>query len=147
MVAALTATDADLKTRPNSNSTYHATASDIFYQGGGMGGVTATGLLTPWNDTSTTQWQGVCVRTTGTTAARDLIEVDISGLILTHVPVASAVAASVGERVFCTTDNIGADLALTATSLAIGVIIRWVSATDCDVRLFTPTEANAMVDS
>jgi hypothetical protein len=143
----LTATAGDLKTRPPGASTYAGTTSDIFYQGGLVGVVTATGLALPWRDTATDQFQGVCIRTTSSDglAALGEVDVDVRGVVITNIPIASAVQASVGERVYCTTDNVEADCALTATSLAIGTIIYWRTAADCDIQLFTPQEANAIV--
>lgn len=122
-------------------------ADEIF--AGALVGVTAAGFLAPWNNIATTRFVGIALENvTGDTSASIPVECrcDTEGRTLLSVAVASAVQASVGAQVFSTTDNV-ADFALTATSPAIGWIKRFVSATDCDVVLYSTTEASAEIGS
>lgn len=72
--------------------------------------------------------------------------VDTSGVILMHVPVTGAAQAYVGDLVYCTTDNPAADLTRTDPGVGaepVGWMVRYRSASDCDVQLFTPAEFKA----
>ena len=66
-------------------------------------------------------------------------------MIIKHIPIASAVQGSVGLEVYSTTDNVLADCVLDggATSRGIGIIIRFVSAADCDIQLYSHAEWSA----
>ena len=123
---------------------YLVVDADIVYAGA-LVGVSAAGFLIPWDNTATSRFVGIALdQVTGDTSADIPVEVacDTEGRTLLSVAVASAVQGSVGAQVFSTTDNV-ADLALTATSPAIGWIKRFVSASDCDVVLYSTTEASA----
>lgn len=69
--------------------------------------------------------------------------VDERGLIVTIPTCAGSPAQSkVGDKVYCTTSNIFADATLTrpSTNPPVGILVAYRSATDMDVRLFTPGE-------
>ena len=147
-MAALSA-DTTLTSRERGRSRYKiddAGAVTIF-AGGLVGLVAATGLITPWNNVATTQFLGLALEgAVSTSGASPQTEVRVAedGAIVTGAAVTSAVQANVGDEVFCTTDNTQA-MALTATSKAVGTLVAFRTASDCDVRLYTPAEfaANA----
>ena len=71
------------------------------------------------------------------------VDVDTSGVILTHLDSidGTPTQAKVGALVFCPdsdTDNI--DMQASGNTNAIGILYRFRTATDCDVKLFTPME-------
>ncbi len=71
------------------------------------------------------------------------VGVDTSGVILTKLDTidGTPTQAKVGALVYCPdsdTDNI--DMQASGNTNAIGVLWRFRSATDCDVKLFTPME-------
>ena len=106
---------------------------------GGLIGLTAAGFAVPWDNVATTTFLGMCLED-ALEPADDVCKVNDEGLIITNIPIASGLQTSVGAEVFCTTDNVLTDCALTATSLSIGVILRFRSAADMDIQLYTPTE-------
>lgn len=67
------------------------------------------------------------------------VYVDASGPVICNIPVASSTV--VGAYVYCPDSDLGNATITQPTTLApIGIIVGWRSATDCDVRLFTPVE-------
>lgn len=106
----------------------------------------ASGRAARWADTASFKFLGVALQQVlGNTSASPVPEVvvDASGPILENVPVTGVTAVTdQGAKVYCTSDNPGADLTLTPTTnvKAIGVIVRWRTSTRCDVKLFTPEE-------
>lgn len=137
----------DLTTAPRGGKeSYVVGASTDIYQGA-LVGISAAGFLIPFDNTATTRFVGIADESVSTAAGETAeCRCDSSGRTLLSVPVASAVQGSVGAQVFSTTDNT-ADLALTATSPPIGWIKRFVTASNCDVVLFTTTEASAEIGS
>ena len=157
-MAALSATPAPtLKDKPRGRGSYIVTNAATVYPTGGVG-VTSAGRLSPWSDTADLLWKGVCLGGTtrntsanaggkvlGDTSASPPYEADVdeNGKCLVAVAVAGASAQTDIDRlVFCSTDNIAADLSLTATVNVgpIGRITRFRSSTSFDVELFTPAE-------
>lgn len=65
--------------------------------------------------------------------------VDASGPKVIGIPVASSTV--IGAYVYCDdSDLANATVSQPTTDAPIGVIVGWRSATDCDVKLFTPAE-------
>lgn len=78
------------------------------------------------------------------------VVVDTSGVILMHLDsvAGTPTAAKVGDLVYSVDSDI-ASISMTDTTgdgIAIGVLWRFRSANDVDVKLFTPTEWKARVD-
>ena len=65
--------------------------------------------------------------------------IDMSGAVLKSIPVASATVA--GVYVYCNDSDLdNATITQPSTDDPIGMIVRFGSASDCDVKLFSPTE-------
>lgn len=108
----------------------------------GLVGFNAAGFAVPWDDAAATMFGGVATKNSTSVAGaspKTRAHLDISGKIIRGIPVASAVQGSIGDQVYCTTDNVAVDCVLdaAATSRGIGVIIRWGSATDVDIKLYS----------
>lgn len=67
------------------------------------------------------------------------VYVDCSGALLTNVAVASSTV--IGAHVYCDDSDLD-NMTITQPGAdhPIGIIVGWRSATDCDVKLYTPTE-------
>lgn len=137
------------KTRARGASSFIVKNSTTLYAGS-LVGTDANGYLDNWADTAGLKFEGRLLHgAVGNTSATPKVEgrVDTSGPILQGVPVSGAsTIACVNAVVYCTTGNTD-DLTLTATSNVgpVGRIVRWNSATDCEVQLLTPTEAKASI--
>jgi len=147
-MAALAA-DRTFESHPTGRNQYEILVSDICYAGS-LVGLSAAGFLHPWDDVATTVFVGVALEQAAGASASPAgtdtkCPVHDEGMIIKNIPIASAVQASVGLDVHCTTDNVLADCVLDggATSRAIGRIIRWVSAADCDIQLYSAQEWQA----
>ncbi len=81
---------------------------------------------------------------TGTTALDVEAAVDISGLILKGVPIASNSAANVGNLVYASDENTFTTVA-TPGGAAIGWVTRFLTSTTGDLRIFTPGEYRAHI--
>lgn len=81
---------------------------------------------------------------TGSTALDVEAAVDISGVILEQVSVASSSDANIGNLVYATDEN---TLTMTATpgAAAIGWLTKFFSGTNANVHLFTPGEYRAHI--
>lgn len=146
-MAVLTA-GVNVETRDRGATSYRIDdAGSITVFAGALVGLDASsGLAIRWNNNLTTRFIGLAKETRTSTSGALLqtsVPVDTEGPNIIGIPIASAVAGSVGEKVFCTTDNVKVDCKLAGTSGSIGVIIAVRSATDCDIRLYTPTEWRA----
>ncbi len=142
-MAALSADGPQLDHRPNSGSdSYEMTTSTTIYAHSFVG-VTAGGFCVPWADTANYEFLGIAREGIATGASLgsppERCKVDTSGPILKNVAVANTTQASVGEYVYCDTDN-PADLDTAASTNVgpIGRVINFVSASDCDVEILTP---------
>lgn len=138
------------KTRPRSGRDAYIIADGVSIPIGAFV-QTQNGYLNHWDETG--EFQGVLIGGddrlgdgvfTGETSDTPPPEgrVDNSGVILMHVATLAGTPtqAKVGDLVFCATSN-PADLTLTdTTNPPIGVLDYFRSATDVDIRLFTPTE-------
>lgn len=137
------------RTRVRGASSFVVKNSTTLYAGS-LVGTDANGYLDNWADTAGLKFEGLLLAgAVGNTSASPKVEgrVNTSGPILMGVPVSGAsTIACVNAMVYSTTGNTD-DLTLTATSNVgpIGRIVRWTSATDCEVRLLLPTEAKASV--
>lgn len=112
-----------------------------------------SGFLNHWTGTSPGQFVGIVLG--GDDRARDGVllgetadtppteaRVDESGVVLMHVAVAGTVTqADVGAYVYCADSDV-ANLTKTVGSnlRPVGRLVRFRSATDCDVELLTPAE-------
>lgn len=164
-MAALSAAIADQVRRDRATTrSYEVKNAQALYRGG-LVGLDVNGLLVPWDDTAITQrFLGVfdgftpaltsgVPTTQGNTSAEPVVRgvVRQDGVELRGVDVAGVSArASVGEPVYATTDNVtpgsgAADLTLTPTAFVkpVGRLVEFRSASDMDVRLFTPEEYHA----
>ena len=145
---AVLAARVNVETRARGATSYRIDDSgSITVFGGALVGLDASsGLAIRWNNNLTTRFIGIAKETrTSTSGAKPqtAVPVDTEGPNVLKIPIASAVAGSVGEKVFCSTDNVKADCKLTGVSGSIGVIIAFRSAADCDIRIYTPTEWRA----
>ena len=146
-MAALSADGPQLDTRPSgvsARSAYAMTTSTTIYANS-LVGVNDAGFVVPWADTANYEFVGLALARSCTRALlsspAEQVRVDTSGVIIRSATVAAAVQGSVGELVYCATDN-PADLVLSGPSNVgpIGHVIRFVSAGVADVQLFTPGE-------
>jgi len=135
-----------LRTEERGKKAFIVKDATQLYGGMLVGTAVADGLLDKWNNVATTKWAGLLEQDVlGATATGVVGRVDTSGKVLKGVPVAGATQAKLLGPVYCTTSNV-ADLTTTApTSLAIGILTGFRSASDCDVQLFTPAEFAAYV--
>ena len=140
-MAALSAAVTTQETRPRAGrSSYVVVSGDTVYAGGFVG-VNDAGFLVPWDDTANYEFVGIALQTVtgdGTLECR----VNEKGDILKGAAVASAAQGSVGELVYCETDN-PADLDLTASTNVgpVGRVVRYGGTSGvADVELFTPAE-------
>lgn len=116
------------------------------YGGQLVGVAAADGLLDLWNNVATTLFMGLVeADVLGNTSATPPVRarVDTSGKVLHGVAVASATQASVGDLVYSATSNVSDLTTVATTSLGIGILTGFRSASDCDVTLFTPIEFKA----
>lgn len=81
---------------------------------------------------------------TGTTALDVDAAVDISGVILEQVPVATSSDANVGNLVYATDENT-LQMGATPGAAAIGWLTKFFSGTNANVKLFTPGEYRAHI--
>ncbi len=132
-----------LPTFPKDRNVYDLLAAQQVW-GGSLVGLTAAGFLVPWDNVATTVFVGVCLED-ALEPTFDVGKVDDSGTIVKNIPIASAAQTNVGDQVHCTTDNILTDAVLDggATSRGVGTIIRFRSATDCDIQLYSHSEFQA----
>jgi len=138
--------DRVLETHPTGRNVYDILTTAEIKAGGLVGLSVATGELMEWGNVATDDFIGVALEgaqgATATPAGSDTTcPVNDEGFIVKNIPIASAAQTDVGLEVYCTTDNILVDAVLDAasTSRAIGRIIRWRSAADCDVELYSAT--------
>lgn len=144
-MAAMTEADTEGITEDPSNYTPEmddGNADTIF--AGGLVGV-AAGFAVPWSDSATIELLGqATANSTSVSGAspKTRAQVDIRGVIIRGIPIASAIQTSVGLQVHCTTDNVFADCVLdaAATSRGVGIIIRFGTAADCDIKLYSMGE-------
>jgi len=135
---------------PRGRNVYDLVGSAQVWAGSLVGIVAASGLMQAWADTATDIFVGIALENAlegaqiGNSPTRtvDVVPVNDEGFIKKNIPVASAAQTDVGKEVYCTTDNIEADCVLDAgaTSRAIGRIIRWRSAADVDVEIYSAAE-------
>lgn len=138
-----------LKTRPRSGSDSFPIADGVTIGVGALVQLQA-GYLNHWDETG--RFLGVLAG--GTARAGDSVLVgetsdsmppegivDTSGPTIMHVAVAgTATQAKVGDLVYCA-DSDTANFTLTdTTNPPVGFLVRYRSASDCDVQLFTPAE-------
>ena len=139
-------------TRARSQQSYVVENAAVIYHGALVGLDIVTGRLQPWNsDSVSLKFRGVATpqddSVTGVAGTTVECPVDEGGMILHNVGVTGASAqANVGDLVYATDDN---TLTLTATTNvgAIGEVVRYITGTSCDVRLWTPAEYRAQEDS
>jgi hypothetical protein len=139
------------KTAPRGSGSYIIADGVTVYEGMLAGLV--SGYLNHWDDGSTSTFlgqiqggddrarDGVIIGETSDTPPPEA-RVDESGVKLMHLTVlGTPTQAKVGNKVYCATSNI-ADITLNSSGKnhAIGIMTRYRSSTDQDVRLFTPTE-------
>jgi len=120
-------------------------ADGVTFFAGGLVGTNAAGFLAKWADTAGHKFEGVCLEGAVGDGSTIWARVDVSGLELLNVAVASAVQGSLNSLVHCTTDN-AADFSLVAGSnvKAVGRVSKFRSAGYADVLLYTPQEHDAL---
>jgi hypothetical protein len=132
-----------------ANSTFdiQATNTSVFYAGSFVMYSSTTGYGVIPADTSGFLWGGICQRqVTGDTSATPVPRVEIvrGPMILRDYPVTGATAITdQGDQVYCT-DNSTLDKSSTSNTKPVGEILRWNSATKCDVLLYAPEASRAM---
>lgn len=116
---------------------------------GTLVGTNAAGYAVAWTGgTSTDRFWGIAQQTvTGDVSENIVVRLDTSGPTAASVPVTGASSvAVVNSLVYAGGEDIGSDLTLTPTTApAVGRLVYWRSATDCDVEFFTPAEHEAKV--
>lgn len=130
-------------TMPRGAHTVKVKDSTQLYGGAIVGVADADGLLDNWDNVATKRLAGLLREDVlGDTSATDpphgkvLEGVRLKGVAVAGTPT----QAKLFELVYSQTGNVG-DLTMTAaTSKAIGILIGFRSASDCDVSLFTPEE-------
>jgi len=136
------------RTEERGKKAFNVTNAVQIYGGMLVGLSAAGGRLQLWDNVATTIFVGLAEEDAlGNTSATPEVRcrVDTSGKVLKGVAVASATQASVGDVVYSQDSNVASLTTVAATSRAIGIIIGYRSASDCDVQLFTPTEFAAYV--
>lgn len=120
-------------------------AQQIF--SGALCAVDGNGFIQNWADTAGFNFAGMAMTgVTGDTAVSPDVEVKLntSGPIVKEVAVTGATGiGDVGDLCFATDENTY-NLAVSTNVKAVGVVTRYYSGTDCDVRLFTPAEYQAL---
>ncbi len=143
-----------IETRPSAGRDSFAIADGVTVAAGTLAQLQA-GFLNHWDDSgSNDNFLGIVIggkdrasdgiiigETSDTPDPRAFV--DTSGVILMHLDSidGTPVQANVGAVVYCPdsdTDNI--DLQASGNTNAIGVLWNFRTATDCDVKLFTPAE-------
>lgn len=135
-------------------NSYIVKNSTVIYPGALVGIDPNSGYLQNWQQSSGTlrftglamaNPTGTATSITGSTSASPPVEcaVNESGVILEAIAVTGAVQTSVGKPVFATDEN---TFTMTQTTNvgAVGFLKRFVSASNCDVQLWTPAEYNAL---
>jgi len=148
--------------RDRGRNAYIVKTSEVIYPGALVGVDPNSGYLQAWDsDSAAIRFLGLAEprlvpttlgvtpsSVTGNTAATEPPETDVneSGVILESIAVTSAAQTSVGAPVYASDDN---TFTVSATSNvgAIGRLVRFVSASDCDVELFTPAEYMGVDDA
>jgi len=141
------------KTAPNAGTGSYVIKNDVQLYEGQLVQLDANGYLDHYTEATglflgilksgdSRLGDGVIVGATGDAKPPEG-QVDESGVTLMHMAVGSATQASVGDPVYCD-DSDTANLTVTATGAAkkIGYVVRFRTASDCDVRLYTPAEYN-----
>lgn len=132
------------ETSPRAGRASYVVSNGVTIPAGALVALGAGGYLTNLTDTLGYEFVGIALETvTGNTSVSPAVEcrVNIEGLTLKGVAVASLTQANVGDLVYCESNNV-ADMDLTAsTNLdAVGYVSRFISAGLGDVTLFTPAE-------
>jgi hypothetical protein len=114
---------------------------------GALCGVDGNGFVANWADTTGFVFAGTALEpATGDTAASPAVEIKLncSGPVYKKVPVTGSTGQTdCGALVFATDENTF-DLSTTTNVKAVGTVTRYYSGTTCDVRLFTPSEYQAL---
>ena len=134
-MAALSANFTNLETRPRAGrSAYLVGASTTIYAGGFVG-LNSSGHLVPWAGGTANVFVGYahkgCVTAAGETA---YCEVNDGGDILKDLTIASSSQASVGDAVYCGSDNIEDLTTVATTAPKVGTISKY-SASGSEVHL------------
>lgn len=115
--------------------------------GGAIVAITSAGFATNWADTAGNVLAGLAEGpATGDTSATPPTEITIntSGPIVKNVAVVGSTGQTdVGALCFASDENTY-DLSATSNVKAVGAVTRYYSGTNCDVRLFTPAEYQAL---
>lgn len=132
------------ETKPRGRRAVVVKNAEPLYAGALVGVADADGLLSNWDNLATTRFLGLLLENvTGNTSASPPVtgRVDTSGKCLVGVAVAGTpTQAKLEEPVYCADGN-PAGLTMNATtSPAIGKLVRFGTASDCDVQLYTPEE-------
>lgn len=132
------ATDVTVPHRLPGRSVWTLNVGDEVFAGG-LVGQDADGLLIPWDDAAASVFVGIALEGVAQSSTLLTAPVNDAGAIITNIPIASGTQTTVGLRVHCTTDNVLTDCVLDAgaTSRGIGIIIRFRSAGDMDIQLYS----------
>ena len=137
------AANQNVEAMPLGRNVYDLLATQQVWAGG-LCGFDVGGFLIPWDDDAASVFVGLTLES-ALEPVQDVASVHDEGFIKKNIPIASAVQGSVGLEVYCTTDNIEENCVLDAgaTSRAIGTIIRFSSAADCDVQVYSHAQWQA----
>lgn len=140
--------DTPRRTRQRRYNNGHVLTNAVtVYAGSFIGLVRSTGRATKWADTAGLEFLGYAERgAVGDTSASPPVEVEVNeeGQVLEGVTVTGGSAITDnGDFVYAADDGL---LTLTPTVNVgpIGKVLRWRTSTNCDVRLFTPEEYQAL---
>lgn len=137
------------KTRPNSGVGSYVIADGVTLYEGQLVQL-ESGYLNHWDKTGKflgilvggddRAGDGVIIGETSDTPPPEG-RVNESGVVLMHVAVAgSPTIADVGGLIYCGDSNVGSLTKTDAANAVVGRLVRFRSASDCDVQLFTPAE-------
>jgi hypothetical protein len=142
-MAALTAAQ-NLASRPRAGRHSFVVTSGSTVYAGTFVGTVATGGLQSYDNVATTRFCGIALETVtgnGTLQCR----VNTEGVVITTTVAGATDLTSVNAPVYSQTNNPADCTTSAATSPAIGIVIRWISGTTCDVQLYSLTESEAKI--
>ena len=142
------------KTRPNAGTGSYVIADGVTLYEGQLVQL-QSGYLNHWDKTGKflgilvggddRAGDGVIIGETSDTPAPEG-RVNESGVVLMHVAIAGGVGiGDVGGLIYCNDSDVANLTKTDAANAVVGRLVRYRSASDCDVQLFTPAEHAAGV--
>jgi len=144
--------DAIYETRPRAGRQSAIVTNATQLVAGSLVCLLSTGYVGFWDDGAASIFLGLCTESVlGNTSATPPTEakVNTEGVTLRNITVAGTpTQAKVGDPVYSADGNVGSiTLTIGALNHPIGYMSRYISATEQEVTLFTPTEMLAQRDA